>query len=88
MTALLVPNPEKLKETGAPADEVVRREIDAINARLAPFEQIKRFALLEREFTFDGGELTFTLKLKRRVIDEHYREEIERLYAQPSPARP
>jgi len=67
--------------------DLIEGEIKRLTANLAQFETIKRFALLEREFTFDGGELTFTLKLKRRVIDERYREEIERLYAQPSPAR-
>jgi long-chain acyl-CoA synthetase len=67
--------------------ELIEGEIKRLTLNLAQFETIKRFALLEREFTFDGGELTFTLKLKRRVIDECYREEIERLYAQPSPAR-
>jgi len=67
--------------------QLIEDEIKRLTLNLAQFETIKRFALLEREFTFDGGELTFTLKLKRRVIDERYREEIERLYAQPSPAR-
>ncbi len=67
--------------------QLIEGEIKRLTLNLAQFETIKRFALLEREFTFDGGELTFTLKLKRRVIDERYREEIERLYAQPSPAR-
>jgi long-chain acyl-CoA synthetase len=78
------------KEMAASAwvHELIEGEIKRLTPNLAQFETIKRFALLEREFTFDGGELTFTLKLKRRVIDEHYREEIERLYAQPSPARP
>ncbi len=65
--------------------QLIEGEIKRLTLNLAQFETIKRFALLEREFTFDGGELTFTLKLKRRVIDERYREEIERLYAQPSP---
>ena len=65
--------------------ELIEGEIKRLTANLAQFETIKRFALLEREFTFDGGELTFTLKLKRRVIDERYREEIERLYAQAAP---
>jgi long-chain acyl-CoA synthetase len=65
--------------------ELIGGEIQRLTANLAQFETIKRFALLDREFTFDGGELTFTLKLKRRVIDERYRDVIERLYAQPAP---
>ncbi len=67
--------------------DLIEGEIKRLTPNLAQFETIKRFALLEREFTFDGGELTFTLKLKRRVIDERYREEIERLYAQVAPVR-
>jgi long-chain acyl-CoA synthetase len=51
---------------------------------LAQYETIKRFALLDRDFTFDGGELTYTLKLKRRVIEQRYADVIDRLYAEPS----
>lgn len=64
--------------------DLIEGEIKRLTANLAQFETIKRFALLEREFTFDGGELTFTLKLKRRVIDQRYGEVIDRLYAQPA----
>ena len=64
--------------------DLIEGEIKRLTASLAQFESIKRFALLDREFTFDGGELTFTLKLKRRVIDERYGDVIERLYAQPT----
>jgi long-chain acyl-CoA synthetase len=53
--------------------------VDAINPRLAQFERIKRFALLPRELSMAEGELTPTLKVKRRVIDERYREVIEGL---------
>jgi len=68
--------------------DLIESEIKRLTPTLAQFETIKRFALLAREFTFDGGELTFTLKLKRRVIDQRYGEVIERLYAQPSAVRP
>jgi long-chain acyl-CoA synthetase len=61
--------------------ELLGKEIERINARLAQYETIKRFALLDGDFTFDGGELTYTLKLKRRVIDERYARIIEGLYA-------
>jgi long-chain acyl-CoA synthetase len=66
--------------------ELIAGEVKRLTAHLAQFETIKRFALIDREFTFDGGELTFTLKLKRRVIDQRYGDVIERLYAQPAPA--
>ena len=68
--------------------ELIEAEIKRLTASLANYETIKRFALIDREFTFDGGELTFTLKLKRRVINERYANVIEQLYAEPSPARP
>ena len=48
----------------------------------AKYERIKKIALLENEFTIEGGELTPTLKVKRRVIDEKYRDVIEKLYAE------
>ena len=43
-------------------------------------ERVKKIALLENEFTIEGGELTPTLKVKRRVIDEKYRSVIDQLY--------
>ena len=52
------------------------------------YETIKRFALLPDDFTFDDGSLTFTLKLKRRVIEQKYREVIETLYADAPEPRP
>jgi long-chain acyl-CoA synthetase len=60
--------------------------VDGLNADLAPFEKIKQFALLERDLTQEAGELTPTLKVKRRVIMERYGPIIERLYATHAPA--
>ncbi len=54
--------------------------IAKLNVGLAQFERIKRFALLPREFTIERGELTPTLKVKRRVVEERYRGVIEQLY--------
>jgi len=45
------------------------------------FEQIKRFVILPRDFSAEEGEMTPTLKLKRRVVTEHFAREIEELYA-------
>jgi long-chain acyl-CoA synthetase len=61
-------------------------EIDRVNADLAPFEQIKRFALLERDLSQEAGELTPTLKVKRRVIMKKFHDVIEALYAQRATA--
>jgi long-chain acyl-CoA synthetase len=62
--------------------ELIGREVAQVNSKLAQYETIKRFALLDHDFTFDGGQLTYTLKLKRRVIAERYAKIIEGLYAE------
>ena len=58
----------------------VQREIETVNGRLARVQTVKRFAILPTELSIDGGELTATLKLKRKAITEKYAEVIERLY--------
>ena len=63
------------------------RQIAARTQNLAQFEKIKRIALLEKELTVEGGELTPTLKVKRRVVNEKYRDVIDRLYAEAESQR-
>ena len=58
----------------------VERSLDAVNAELARYETIKRIAILPGEFTVAGGELTPTLKLKRKLVMERYAPHIEALY--------
>lgn len=60
--------------------DLLERQIDALTPNLARYEKVKKVALLEKEFTIEGGELTPTLKIKRRVIDEKYKDVIEKLY--------
>jgi long-chain acyl-CoA synthetase len=60
---------------------LIEKEVAQMNSKLAQYETIKKFALLDHDFTFDGGQLTYTLKLKRRVIAERYNQIIESLYA-------
>lgn len=60
--------------------ELIRRAIADANAQLASFETIKNFAILAADFTVESGELTPSLKVKRKVVDERYRELIESLY--------
>lgn len=55
--------------------------LERTNAELSPFEQVKKCKLLPRELTMEEGELTPTLKVKRRVINEKYAQLIEELYA-------
>ena len=54
--------------------------VDSVNATLAPFETIKRFALIPSEFTIAGGEVTPTMKVRRRVVEDRWRTVIEQLY--------
>jgi long-chain acyl-CoA synthetase len=54
--------------------------VDALNLDLSPFERIKRIAILPSEFTVESGELTPTLKVKRKVVEERWRGEIDKLY--------
>jgi long-chain acyl-CoA synthetase len=58
--------------------------IRSINDGLASYEQIKRFTLVPREFTQEGGELTPTLKIKRRFVEQKYRALIDAMYPSPS----
>ena len=57
----------------------VQKEIDEVNRNLASFETIKKFAILPRDFSIEGGELTPSLKIKRKVIERKYAGEIARL---------
>jgi long-chain acyl-CoA synthetase len=97
--ALIVPDfpalERRLKALGRPPgerEELVTRPdvialyeeiVDAMNLHLSQFERIKRFALLPVEFSIASGELTPTLKVKRKVVEQRYAEAIERLYAPP-----
>jgi long-chain acyl-CoA synthetase len=98
LTALLTMNEQELRNfakrenlvCGEPAslaeDEKVRQavsdHIQDVNSRLAPYEQIKRFTILPHDFTEEAGELTPTLKLRRREIIKRYGDQIESLYSQ------
>ena len=67
----------------AERDEVrglVQGIVDEVNADRSRYEQIKRFVILPRDFTMDDDELTPTLKLKRRVVAQHFDRELDGLY--------
>src|SRR5580700_1945614 len=67
---------------------LIENEVKRLTSHLAQYEGIKRFALLADDFTFDSGSLTFTMKLKRRVVEEQYRKLIDKLYADVAEPRP
>jgi long-chain acyl-CoA synthetase len=99
---LLVPNAESLKgwaaRHGLPAEDLDRllsvaevrakleREVRRTLRDLAQFEMPKKFLLLSRDFSVEGGELTPTLKVRRRVVEERHLAAIEALYAERVPA--
>jgi len=61
--------------------ELIQHVVDAVNADRSRYEQIKRFRVLPRDFTMDEGELTPTLKLKRRIVQERFAKVLDELYA-------
>jgi long-chain acyl-CoA synthetase len=75
--------------TGDPwVRDLLSQEIERLTASLAQYEKPKRFALLEQDFTYAGGELTYTMKMKRRVIEQRYQDVIAHLYADVEEPRP
>lgn len=60
--------------------ELIKKAIDEKNKTLASYESIKRFAILENDFSQEAGELTPTLKVKRKFVSEKYRDVIDQLY--------
>jgi long-subunit acyl-CoA synthetase (AMP-forming) len=97
VTALLTLDSTRLPEVAARAGSAARdlreaagcprvrafveAQVEAVNRSLARYETVRRFELLPQEFTVEGGELTATLKLRRRIVYEKYADTIERLYA-------
>jgi long-chain acyl-CoA synthetase len=59
---------------------LIEEAVERINGDLASFEQVRRFVILPRDFSADENEITPTLKLKRRVVEDHFAEEIDKLY--------
>ena len=102
--ALIVPNFEQLENYAklknlnlkTPAEfcrsprivDLIERQIVELTASISNYEKVKRIALLENELTVDGGELTPTLKVKRRVVNEKYAEIIEKIYIDAENEKP
>jgi long-chain acyl-CoA synthetase len=63
----------------------VQRAVDEMNRRLASFETIKKFIIVPEDFTIEGGELTPSLKVRRKQIARKYRSELDSLYAEDRP---
>ena len=66
--------------THADFEERIRAAVDAGNKQLAQVEKVKRFAILDRDFSQEHGELTPTLKVKRKTVETKFAELFDRLY--------
>ncbi len=60
--------------------ELIKKQVDEVNGKLSRYEQIKYFKILDKPFSVESGELTPTLKLKRRIVKERYAELIDSMY--------
>jgi long-chain acyl-CoA synthetase len=69
---------------GADLQRLVQKVVDGWNRDKASFEQVKRFTILPRDFSAEEDEVTPTMKLRRKIVAEHFADEIEELYAAPS----
>ena len=103
LSALVVPNPETItnhaREQGLsfesygdllqspPIQEFLMNAVEKSTAGLASFETVKKVIPVEKDFTIEDGELTPTLKVKRRIVEKRFKNEIEALYAE-SPSKP
>jgi len=97
LTALFALDPEKVASEAAAAGSgardseaasqcdtfraYIQTQLDGVNASLARVQTIKKFVILPEELSIEGGELTPTMKLKRRIVNEKYAAQIESMYA-------
>jgi len=77
VTALVTVNAAEVAET---PEAEVKKAVARVNRRLAPFEQIRKFRILERDFSIERGELTPTMKVRRNRVLENHRELVSELY--------
>jgi long-chain acyl-CoA synthetase len=81
VTALLTLEWDEVRRSGREPQELAQEIVDGVNRDRVRVEQIKRFAVLPRDFSQEEGEITPTLKLRRKVVHEHFAAEIDALYA-------
>jgi long-chain acyl-CoA synthetase len=84
VTALIVPDWDGAKSQGLEESALrthIEQTVDRVNSRLGHWETIKYFTLLPRDFTEESGELSLKLDVKRKVVADHYSNEIEAMYA-------
>jgi long-chain acyl-CoA synthetase len=81
ITALITLDQAEVDATGRDPHELVQAIVDDVNRDRVRVEQIKRFAILPRDFTQEEGEVTPTLKLRRKIVHEHFADTIDELYS-------
>ena len=84
VTALVVPDWEQAKKQGLDRSGVeasIQKTVDEVNSSLGRWETIKYFTLLDEDFTEERGELSLKLDVKRKVVADHYSDQIEAMYA-------
>jgi long-chain acyl-CoA synthetase len=81
VTALITLDWDEVGASGRDPQQLVQELVDDVNRDRVRVEQIKRFTVLPRDFSQEEGEVTPTLKLRRKVIVDHFAAEIEKLYA-------
>jgi long-chain acyl-CoA synthetase len=77
VTALVTVNGAEVADS---AEAEVRKAVARVNRKLAPFEQIRKYRILERDFSIENGELTPTMKVRRNRVLENHRELVSELY--------
>jgi long-chain acyl-CoA synthetase len=83
VTALIVPNWQAAKNQGMDETKLntrIQQTVDGVNAKVGHWETIKYFTLLPHDFTEKDGELSLKLDIKRKVIHERYKDQIESMY--------
>jgi long-chain acyl-CoA synthetase len=81
VAALVTLEEAEVASSGRDPQQLVQELVDDVNRDRMRVEQIKRFAILPRDFSQEEGEVTPTLKLRRKIVHEHFADEIEQLYA-------
>ncbi|MBA2361190.1 MAG: long-chain fatty acid--CoA ligase [Actinobacteria bacterium] len=81
LTALITLDEAETEKVNGDVQALVQNAVDDVNRDKASFEQVKRFAILQRDFSAEEDEVTPTLKLRRKVVADHFANEIEELYA-------
>jgi long-chain acyl-CoA synthetase len=80
VTALVTVNVSTAETLKGPVQAEVQKAVARVNKQLAPFEQIRKFRILERDFSIETGELTPTMKVRRNRVLENNRELVSELY--------